>query len=233
MNYYNPHDPAPRIGGIVAAVIYFGIIASAFWFVEFTRPDPEEQTDTIVVEFAEPAEALDAPHVGDKVEAPAREEAVSNVGNETEEQADTGVEAQEETRTPNPNALFDMSKSGQDTPADVGKRNAKEGEETSAGKGKGSRSEGIEGLDHGLQGRGLVGRLPAPVYPGTKSGKVVIRVQVASDGTVTGASFEQVGSTVNDSALVEAAITAARKARFNRAEAAIQSGTITYIFRLE
>lgn len=88
-------------------------------------------------------------------------------------------------------------------------------------------------MDQGLKGRGLVGALPKPDYPGNRSGKVVIRVTVDASGRVTGASFEPKGSTESDPRLVEAAIAAARKARFTESRAAVQGGTITYIFRME
>ena len=68
---------------------------------------------------------------------------------------------------------------------------------------------------------------------GKKGGKVVIRVTVDASGKVTGAAFEPKGSTESDAALVAAAVAAARKARFTESRAAVQGGTITYIFRME
>ncbi len=234
MYYYDQNDQKPRKWAFVAALAYALVLLVSFLFVDFsTRPKDLQTNDTILVEFVPQQQSRPAPSRGDRVKAPTHEKAVSNEGTPTPEQKETGVERKEETRTPNPKALFNMSKSGKDIPADVGKQNAPEGEEQSAGKGKGNRGEGIEGLDHGLQGRGLIGSLPRPDYPGNKSGKVRIRVTVGADGTVTSAAFEQRGSTVNDGALIDAAITAARKARFTASEAAIQTGVITYVFRME
>ena len=102
-----------------------------------------------------------------------------------------------------------------------------------SGTGPGLNPDRLDQLDKGLQGRGLVGNLPKPAYPGNKSGKVVIRVTVDATGKVTSATFEPKGSTESDPALVSAAITAARKARFTESRAAVQGGTITYIFRME
>ena len=233
MHYYEPDDHRPRRWAFVAASAYGLVLAVSFAFVEFPmRPKSLDTPDTIAVEFIA-EESRPAPARGDQVPAPERKDATPNEGTATPEQKDTGTQREAETRTPNPRALFNMSKSGTDEPADVGRTGAKTGEEQSAGKGKGSRGEGIEGLDHGLQGRGLVGALPTPAYPGNKSGKVRIRVTVASDGKVTGAAFEQRGSTTNDADLIEAAITAARKARFTEAEAQVQTGIITYVFRME
>ena len=74
--------------------------------------------------------------------------------------------------------------------------------------------------------------LQKPYYPGSKSGKVLVRVTVNSQGLVTSATFEPVGSTTSDSQLVEAAIAAARKARFTESNAAVAGGTITYVFNI-
>ena len=65
-----------------------------------------------------------------------------------------------------------------------------------------------------MQGRGLVGDLPKPSYPGSKSGKVIVRVTVDASGRVTSAAYEPKGSTTDAAELVEAAKAAARKARF-------------------
>ena len=107
------------------------------------------------------------------------------------------------SRSPNPRALFNMNKSGTDQ------------------------------VDKGLQGRGLVGNLPRPAYPGDRSGKIVVRVVVGPKGNVTSAAFEPKGSTVGDPGLIEAALAAARKARFTESSAAVQGGTITYVFSMQ
>ncbi|MFQ7387545.1 MAG: TonB family protein [Alistipes sp.] len=85
----------------------------------------------------------------------------------------------------------------------------------------------------GLQGRGLVGDLPKPSYPGSKSGKVIVRVTVDASGRVTSAAYEPNGSTTDAAELVGAAKSAALKARFTESRATLQGGTITYVFRME
>jgi TonB family protein len=73
-----------------------------------------------------------------------------------------------------------------------------------------------------------------PAYPaGNRGGKVVVRVAVDRDGKVTAATYEPKGSTTSDSSLVEAAIEAAKRARFTESAAFVQGGTITYIFKLK
>ncbi|MEG1405984.1 MAG: TonB family protein, partial [Alistipes sp.] len=92
--------------------------------------------------------------------------------------------------------------------------------------------DGLDQLDRGLQGRGLQGALPRPAYPGNQSGKIVVRVTVDATGSVSSATYEPKGSTAGDSALIEAAVSAARKAKFTESRAPVQGGTITYIFKL-
>ncbi len=126
-----------------------------------------------------------------------------------------------------------MNKGGVDEPDDAGNPHAKEGEDKASGKGRGLDVDGLDQLDRGLQGRGLVGNLPRPAYPGTASGKVVVRVTVGPQGDVRSVAFEPKGSTTNDKDLIDAALDAARKARFTESAAAVQGGTITYIFRMK
>ena len=139
----------------------------------------------------------------------------------------------EVTQTPNPKALFKMNKGGADEPDNAGNPRAPQGEDKASGTGPGLNPDGLDQLDQGLKGRGLVGDLPRPSYPGSKSGKVVIRVTVDAKGRVTGASYEPKGSTTDAAELIEAAKAAARKARFTESRAAVQGGTITYIFRMQ
>ncbi|MDR2882184.1 MAG: TonB family protein [Alistipes sp.] len=99
----------------------------------------------------------------------------------------------------------------------------------------GSATEGGNGSSGGfsLAGRYLVGNLPRPAYNAEVEGRVVIRITVNAAGAVTGAVYEQAGSTTNHGELVSAARVAALRARFTPDEAAeVQTGTITYIFRL-
>uniref|UniRef100_UPI0027D96D42 TonB family protein n=1 Tax=uncultured Alistipes sp. TaxID=538949 RepID=UPI0027D96D42 len=139
----------------------------------------------------------------------------------------------EVTQTPNPRAMFNMNKGGADEPDNVGNPRAPEGDDKASGTGPGLNPDGLDQLDQGLKGRGLAGALPKPSYPGSKSGKIVVRVTVDASGKVTGAAYEPKGSTESDAELVAAAIEAARKARFTESRATVQGGTITYIFRME
>ncbi len=92
---------------------------------------------------------------------------------------------------------------------------------------------GDSGVAYDLSGRSVAGSLPAPLYPGRSSGKVIIDVTVDGSGRVIAASYRSQGSTTNDSQLVNAAREAALRARFSPSERPQQDGTITYIFQLK
>lgn len=229
MQYYDPNDRKPRLWAVVVTSLYVALIGVSFAFVSFDfRRIDEKVGDEIEIELYDPP-VRETPPTPVK---PSPEPRIHEKAAPVEQTAQ--VEGKDEvTRTPNPKALFKMNQGGADEPENAGNPHAPEGEDKALGTGSGFNPDGLDQLDKGLQGRGLVGNLPKPNYPGSKSGKVLIRVTVNSAGTVTGATFEPKGSTTSDSQLVEAAIAAAKKARFTESRAAVQGGTITYIFRME
>lgn len=93
---------------------------------------------------------------------------------------------------------------------------------------------GSKGDEYSLEGRYLIGSRPKPVYNVQESGRVVVRIVVDREGRVTHAEYRLEGSTTTSSALINAAIDAARKARFNSDPNATssQEGTIPYVFDL-
>ena len=213
---------------MIAAVAYGLLLAGSFVLVSFDfAPTLEKPGDTILVDFTDPP-VVEPPKPPVKV---ATEPRVHDEAAPVEQVAQAAGK-DETTQTPNPKALFKMNRGGADEPDHAGNPRAPEGEEKSSGKGPGLNPDGLDQLDKGLQGRGLVGDLPRPSYPGGKSGKVVIRVTVDARGYVTGASYEPAGSTTDASELIEAAGGAALKARFTESRATVQGGTITYVFRL-
>lgn len=226
MHYYDPNDRTPRRWALLITALYGAVLGVSFAFVSFDFRPPERQLDEIVIEFIEPEPIKPTP--------PPRRVAEPQVHPKAApiEQTAQVEGTQEETRTPNPNALFRMDRSGADEPENAGNPQAQQGEEQTSGIGRGLNPDGLDQLDKGLQGRGLKEALPRPTYPGTKSGKVVIRVTVDSKGTVTSATFEPKGSTISDPTLVEAARAAALKAKFTEKNAPIQGGTITYLFSI-
>ncbi|WP_346702979.1 TonB family protein [uncultured Alistipes sp.] len=228
MYYYDPDHKSPRRWAMIAAAAYGVLLAGSFALVSFDfSPALEKPGDTILVDFTEPP-VVEPPKPPVKV---ATEPRVHDEAAPVEQVAQAAGK-DEVTQTPNPKALFKMNRGGADEPDNAGNPRAPEGEEKASGKGPGLNPDGLDQLDKGLQGRGLVGDLPRPAYPGGKSGKVVIRVTVDARGHVTGASYEPVGSTTDASELIEAARAAALKARFTESRATVQGGTITYVFRL-
>ena len=229
MHYYDPDNKTPRRWATIAAAAYGVLLGGSFALVSFDfTPALEKPGDTILVDFTEPP-VVEPPRRPVRV---ANEPRVHDVVDPVEQTAQVSGK-DDATQTPNPKALFKMSKSGADEPENAGNPRAPEGEEKASGTGPGLNPDGLDQLDQGLKGRGLVGNLPKPDYPGNKTGKIVIRVTVDASGRVTGASFEPKGSTESDPQLVSAALEAARKARFTESRAAVQGGTITYVFRME
>lgn len=86
-----------------------------------------------------------------------------------------------------------------------------------------------------VKGRYVVGTLPKPAYASQVAGTVVVQVKVNQYGEVVEAVAGAEGTTVTDASLWAAARAAAMKAHFNMdADApAMQTGTITYIFKLK
>ncbi len=228
MYYYNPNDRSPRRWATLAAALYVVVLGGLFAFVTFDFRIDEAKEDTILIDLTEPP----------VVEPPRPPRRTPNEPRVHETAAPVEQTAQvsgrdETTQTPNPRALFKMNKGGADEPDQAGNPHAPEGEDKASGTGPGLSTDGLDQLDRGLQGRGLRGALPRPSYPGNRSGKVVVRVTVGPTGNVTSAAYEPKGSTSSDPELIEAALVAARKAKFTESQAPVQGGTITYVFRLK
>lgn len=239
-----------KIYGGIFLTLYVALVVVVFLFVELEpRPMAMQQNDVMYVEFIEP-------EIPPMPEPPQQEQSAvkpvppvdnSNKQHESPHEQKTPEQHSEKTggpaeenRTVNQKALFQMPKEGVDEPADVGNAAAKLDTVTTASGDNpqpGLSPKGtIEGkLDSGLSGRGC-DYLPSPKYPpGNVYGAVVVRVTVNPEGMVETATFEPLGSTTNNAALIEAAKTAAKKAQFTKLnnDLAMMQGTITYYFRLK
>ncbi|MCI5717166.1 MAG: energy transducer TonB [Alistipes sp.] len=225
MNYYDENDDRPKLYGGVAVGAYVIVILATMLLGDITVEKVEEPA-TLIIELEEEPKRPQRPVVTHQ--APRHE----NVSTERDNsQQVTGTD--EQTRTVNRRAIFHSNKDGADEEEDVGNPYSREGKEnTASGDGGGLNPVGNDQLDEGLRGRGLVGNLPLPEYPGNTSGKIVIRVAVNQHGVVTSAAYEPKGSTSSDAALIAAAIAAAKKARFTESRSFVQGGTITYNFKL-
>ena len=174
MYYYDPDNRSPRRWAVIAAAAYGVLLAGSFALVTFDfAPALEKPGDTILVDFTEPP-------VAEPPKPPVKVATEPRVHDEAApvEQVAQAAGKDEVTQTPNPKALFKMNRGGADEPDNAGNPRAPEGEDKASGTGPGLNPDGLDQLDKGLQGRGLVGDLPRPAYPGGKSGKVVIRVTV-------------------------------------------------------
>lgn len=86
---------------------------------------------------------------------------------------------------------------------------------------------------YSLAGRQIVGDLPAPAKGIQKEGKVVVDIMVDKDGNVVSAKVGT-GTDTGEYALQQAAIAAAKKAKFNPTDKpTLQMGKITYYFKLK
>ena len=224
MNYYDEKDDRPKLYAGVAAALY-GVALAALLLLVYLPVRHIETPTMMEIEFIDEPKPAPKPKV--TTQAPRHE----NLSTKQNTQQVTGKD--EVTQTVNPRAIFKSSKGGVDEPDDVGNPYAKQGEENLAnGTGGGLNSLGNDQLDEGLRGRGLVGSLPVPAYPGNVSGKIVIRVTVDQHGKVTNATYEPKGSTSSDAGLISAAIAAAKRAQFTESRSYVQGGTITYNFKL-
>jgi outer membrane biosynthesis protein TonB len=99
-----------------------------------------------------------------------------------------------------------------------------------------SRLEGISSgsgmVGGGLSNRGVVSE-PVIRDNSQKTGRIVVKVCVDSNGDVTSADYTQAGSTTTDSHLKSIAITSAKKFRFSRSSIDKQCGTITIDFKVK
>lgn len=108
------------------------------------------------------------------------------------------------------------------------------GDPDGTGGGGSGTGTGHQGTGFSLTGRSIIGSLAQPRYGPNKSGRVVVDITVDAQGNVIRAIPRGQGSTTNDSELINAAVEAARKAKFNAVGAdALQTGTITYNFILK
>ena len=223
MNYYDENDDRPKLYGGVAAGVYAVLVAALMFMVYIPLKVIENPPmEIVLVEEPRPPQR---PVV--RTEAPRHQ----NLSTRENTQQVTGTD--QKTQTVNRRAIFHSNKGGVDEPEDLGNPTAREGDENLAsGDGGGLNPIGNDQLDEGLRGRGLVGNLPVPSYPGNVSGKIVVRVAVDQHGRVTQATYEPKGSTSSDAALISAAIAAAKKARFTESRSFVQGGTITDNFRL-
>ena len=143
--------------------------------------------------------------------------------------------AKPETQTLNNKAMFKPVVGNVEELQPEGNRLASNGDqESNRGEGGGYNLIDSSSLDEGLSGRGLREQLPKPsVGKFNWNATVVVYVQIDGEGNVVAASIEQRGTTTSDATLHDLAIEAALKAKFKSSDRMIQSGSITYDFKIK
>lgn len=240
MEYYDPTDRSSKRIAAAALVAAMAAWVAVMYLSSVTIPPRREEPPLVLVEIVElpeqePAEKKPRSAVHNSVEPDTRTS--RNRAHETparqESSAQTEGEA-EKMQTINQQALFRPVTGTPEESVPTGNRLAPEGEEEShSGEGRGYNLSGSDQLDAGLQGRGLRENLPEPVKAYNIEGKIVIYVTVDAAGNVTSAEYRQKGSTINNTTLINLALEAARKAKFNRSSRFTEGGTITYKFNLK
>lgn len=201
-------------------------------------PDPEAP---LTQDFEEAPSLPTPPKKSQEKPARDRKETAQVVPEQTTAQEQREVQPQ---RQVDPNALFTGSSTGSTggETQDGVQKGLYTGTAGGDPEGTGSGTHGTgpsqgrggkDGISYSLGTRQAL-KLPTPVYPTEKSGRVVVKVWVDRSGHVVQAEPGDRGTTTFDAQLLEAAKQAALRATFDvdsRAPAR-QVGTITYVFRL-
>lgn len=257
MLYYSQEDDLKRGRriGAIAALAYFVLVALLMFLVNFYFTVPDTEGEGIIINFGNVDQAApggDLAMNDEVAQVPQRQQSTpSEVDLMTQDfqeapEAPPRVQAtRPQTQTPpaeqprqvNQRALF-PGRTNNSTQTSDGTGQGAGNQGNLAGSPEGSHDGtglGNSGGSANLSGRSLVGALPRPDYDASEEGRVVIDITVDQSGGVTNASYRSVGSTTQNRILVDAALRAARQAKFNvdNSAAIAQQGTITYNFRMQ
>ncbi len=245
--------------GIIGTIIFHTILLFIFLFMGFIAPEPTfPEPEGILINFgtddfgsgeiepennvAEPIPVVTNPvnNVQENITQDFQESAIIN---QKEEKVEETIEEPEEeiietepVEIVNNNALFPGNKNNNSTSEGETQGEGNQGDldgtpdsNNYTGGGKGNNEIG-----YSLGGRVPEGKFPVPAYPsGNISGKVVVNIKVDKYGKVISVEKGK-GCTTTDQRLINAAIKAAWKAKFNKDFNSIaQTGTITYNFTLQ
>ena len=247
-----------RVIGAAATFAYAALVLLLLLLVRFTLAEPPDTGEGLMINFGNVTEAAPGEDLAmndEAADAPQQTQAPSEAQPDEQEQmtqqTDEDVPVVKEEKKPekkpkkeqvqarevNRKALFPgRTEGGSSRSEGTGTGTGNQGD--LAGTPEGSHEgtgTGTDGNSASLSGRSLVGGLPSPDYRAKDQGRVVIEIVVDQQGRVTSAAYRAKGSTTQNSVLVNAALKAARGARFNVDESAplSQTGTITYNFRMQ
>ena len=232
MYYYAPdNNRTGRRAGLIAAACYLATFLAVSLFVSF-RTEYERPAEGILIDFGDDSDGSGTQNV-----------ALS----ETEEAASRPDTSQEEylTQETEPAPVITTGSQRQQqtehTPAEqerqVNRRALFPGRSTSSNassQGSGAQTAGNRGHESGGDGSSTGTGTGNEGISFDLKGRRAIEITVDAQGRVQNTAFHPQGSTTQDARLLDAALQAARQARFSPSEAnAVQTGTITYVFRLQ
>ena len=264
MYYYAPDtNRTGKRYGLIAALLYLVVFVTVSLLVKFENATLPPDSEGILIDFgddtdgsgdenvslsqAEDASASNASsqenYLTEESEVPVVHVSDKNNDRQNTERtpqnntaANNNARTENEQREVNRRALFPGRSSTSEASSQGSGANAQGNAGNQAG-GDGSRTgtgTGTEGISFDLSGRRPIGSLPRPKYDADAQGIVIVEITVDAAGNVQSASFRPQGSTTQNSRLVDAALRAARQAKFTPSEAnVLQTGTITYVFRLQ
>lgn len=239
MEELNNKDRSARRYALVVTLSLLLLLAlwlsSAVFEVSLTRREVAP-LEVVFEEFEEVEEEPVTPPQEQESPTDVREErTTAHVEEASVEQHEQTEGAKPETQTVNTNALFKPVVGNVEELQAEGNRLASRGEqETQRGEMGGyNLVDDASQLDAGLYGRGLREGLPKPRTSFNMSGRVVVYVTVDSEGNVVSAVVEQRGTTTSDGKLHDLAVEAALKAKFKSSDKPLQSGRITYDFKVK
>ncbi|MDE7128559.1 MAG: energy transducer TonB [Bacteroidales bacterium] len=244
------------VTGIVltVAVHVFLAVFGVFTGLKYIYPPPEEKS--ILIDFTVEEQAPVKPRTGREpravnpdpskpLELVQRSEA-QNLGTKQNEAPEATVGPDGDVEVPEPprekeidrRALFHSADNKTDKDTLAAQTATKVTDALKAGHAQGTTDKGKEVGEPNakLKGRNAVnGYLPKPEYKADKDGIVVVDIWVDNYGEVKKATINPDLTRVTDNTLWQAAINAAKKARFNMTMDAppMQQGTITYKFTIK
>lgn len=263
MYYYAPDENRKgKLSGLAASVCFLVLFLSISFLVSF-RIDYEPRSEGILVDFGDDSEGSGEDNVAlAQLEEPFSSTAAASeeyMTQETEEapalpdssgerspdSRNAGIDANRDQPNPSETQVREVNRRalfpGRSTASDAVAQGASGDTKGNAGREEGgdgsqaAQGTGTEGISFDLSGRRPIGSLPRPGYDSNDAqGIVIIEITVDSRGRVQTAAFRPHGSTTQDTRLLEAALKAARQAKFTPSESdALQTGSITYVFRLQ
>ena len=239
MEDYNKTDRTARRYAFTITLLLLLLLAlwlsSAVFEVHLSKREVAP-VEIVFDEFEEFEEEPEKPEVEQEAPTDVREErTTAHVEEASVEQHEQTEGAEPETQTVNTNALFKPVVGNVEELQAEGNRLASNGDKESHRGEMGGYNliDDASQLDAGLYGRGLREGLPKPRTTSNMAGRVVVNVTVDSNGDVVSAVVEQRGTTTSDGSLHELAVEAAMKAKFKPSDKPVQSGKITYDFKIE